>query len=108
MYVNDNKIHGSHGIHDQVESLHHFVQGIVAALSPANHDGALTHGTIGELMYEPVNDKSNALIHESVQVRLRTRHFHHHANLKPEKKVFLSVKVMRRMGLLKNSLTDNR
>ena len=107
MYVHNNKMHGSHGIHDQVESLHHFVQGIVAALSPANHDGAFTHGTIGELMFEPVNDKSNALIHHPVQIGRDPRHLRHHANLK-NRKTFLSVKVMRRRMWFKNSLTDNR
>ena len=55
MYVNDNKIHGSHGIHDQIQSLHHFVQGIIGALSPTNHDGKLTQGTLGDLMFEAVN-----------------------------------------------------
>ena len=97
MYVNNNKIHGSHGIHNQVESLHDFVQGIIGALSPANHDGALTQGTIGNLMYEAVNDERNALVHHLVQIGRDTRHFRHHANLKNRKKSFLSIKVMRRM-----------
>ena len=101
MYVKDNKIHGSHGIHDQIESLHHFVQGIIGALPPANHDGALTNGTLGDLMYEPVNDKSNALVHHLVQIGRDPCHLRHHANLKPEKKC-LSVKVMRRRMSLEN------
>ena len=106
MYIHDNKMHGSHGIHDQVESLHHFVQGIVAALSPANHDGAFTHGTIGELMFESVNDKGNALVHDFVQIGRDPRHLRHHANLKKQKKTFLSVKVMkRRIGLENHSPT---
>ena len=88
MYIDHNKIHGSHGVHDQVQSFHHFVQGIVGALPPANHDGALTQGTLGDLMYEPVNDESNALIHHLVQIGRDTCHLHHHANLKPEKKCF--------------------
>ena len=101
-------MHGSHGVHDQIESLHDFVQGIIGALSPANHDRAFTHGTLGELMFEPVNDEGNPLIHHLVQVRSGTRHFRHHANLKPEK-TCLSVKVMRRRRMwFKKSLTDNR
>ena len=89
MYVNDNKIHGSHGIHDQIQSLHHFVQGIVGGLSPANHHGALTNGTLGDLtLVEAVNDKGNAFVHHLVQIGRDTRHFHHHANLKTEKKFF--------------------
>ena len=88
MNVNDNKRHGSHGVHDQIQSLHDFVQGIIGALSPANHDGAFTHGTLGELMFEPVNDKGNALVHHLVQIGRDTRHFRHHANLKNQKKSF--------------------
>ena len=88
MYVNDNKIHGCHGICNQVESLHDFVQGIVAALSPANHDGKLTQGTLGDLMFEAVNDERNALIHHPVQIGRDPRHLRHHANLKPDKKNF--------------------
>ena len=86
MYIHDNKMHGSHGIHDQIESLHDFVQGIIGALSPANHDGAFTHGTVGELMFEPVNGKSNALVHHPVQIGRDPCHFHHHANLKTRQK----------------------
>ena len=98
MYVNDNKIHGSHGIHDQIQSLHHFVQGIVGGLSPANHHGALTNGTLGDLtLVEAVNDKGNALVHHLVQIGRDTRHFRHHANLQNRKKVFLSIQVMKKM-----------
>ena len=106
MYVNDNKIHGSHGIHDQIQSFHDFVQGIVGTFPPANHDGALTQGTLGDLMFEAVNDKSNPLIHHFVQIGRDTCHLRHHANLKTRKK-FLNIKVMRRRCLEK-SLTDNR
>ena len=85
MYIYDNKIHGFHDIMNQIESLHHFVYGIVRRLSPANHDGALTQRTIPELMLELVNHKGNPLIHQFVQVRSGTRHFRHHANLKKQK-----------------------
>ena len=85
MNVNDNKIHGSHGVHNQIQSLHDFVQGIVGSLSPANHDGELTQGTLGDLMLEAVNNKGNALVHHLVQIGRDTRHLRHHANLKPEK-----------------------
>ena len=91
MYIHDNKMHGSHGVHNQVESLHDFIQGIVAALSPTNHDGQLTQGTLGELMFESVNDKGNALIHHPVQIGRDPRHLRHHANLKKQKKRFVSA-----------------
>ena len=105
MYVNDNKIHGSHGFGDQIESFHHFIQGIVRTLSPANHDGKLTQGTLGDLMLEAVNDERNALVHHLVQIGRDTRHFRHHANLKKTKKRCLSVKVMRRKKECGSKLT---
>ena len=96
MYINDNKIHGSHGFSDQVQAFHHFVYGVVRTLSPANHDGALPNGTLGNLMNEPVDDKSNPLIHHFVQIGRDTGHLCHHANLKKQKKVFFSIQVMRK------------
>ena len=102
MYIDHNKIHGCHDIHNQIQSLHHFVQGIIGSLSPANHHGALTQGTFGYLTLEAVNDKGNPLVHDFVQIGRDTRHLRHHANLKPEKK-FLSVKVMRRRMCLKKN-----
>ena len=95
MYVNDNKIHGSHGVCNQIQSVHDFVQGIIGALSSANHDGALTQGTLGNLMYEAVNDKRNALVHHLVQIGRDPCHFRHHANLQNRQNVFFSIKVMR-------------
>ena len=86
MYVNDNKIHGWHDIHDQVQAFHDFVNSIIGGLPPANHDGALSNGTLGDLMLEPVNDKRNTLVHQVVEIGRDTRHFHHHANLSPRKK----------------------
>ena len=107
MYINDNKIHGSHGFNDQIESLHHFVQGIVRTLPPANHDGALPNGTLGDLMDEPVDDKSNPLVHDFVQIGRDTGHLRHHANLK-NKKSFFSIQVTRKKKKGSSSLTDNR
>ena len=98
MYIHDNKIHGSRGFGDQIESLHHFIQGIVRTLSPANHDGALTQGTIGNLMYKAVNDERNALVHDLVQIGRDPCHLHHHANLQNRQNSCLSVKVMKRLG----------
>ena len=86
MNINDNKVHGFHDIVYQIKSLHHFIHGIVRGLSPANHDRALTQGTIPGPMLKLINDKRNALVHESIQVRLGTCHFHHHADLKKQKK----------------------
>ena len=96
MYINDNKIHGSHGFSDQVQAFHHFIQGIVRTLSPANHDGALPNGTLGNLMDKPVNDKSNPLVHDFVQIGRDTRHLRHHANLKKQKKTCLSIQVIKK------------
>ena len=109
MYIDHNKIHGSHGFNDQIQSLHHFVQGIVGTLPPANHDGALTQGTLGDLMYEAVNDERNSLIHHLVQIGRDTCHLCHHANLKPEKNVSqCQGHETKKGGLEKKSLTDNR
>ena len=108
MYIHDNKMHGSHGIHNQIESLHHFIQGIVAALSPANHDRAFTHGTLGELMFEPVNDERNPLIHHLVQIGRDPCHLRHHANLKNRKKSLSQRQGHEKNVVQKNSLTDNR
>ena len=108
MYIHNNKMHGSHGVHNQIQSLHHFVQGIIGALSSANHHRAFTHGTIGELIFEPVNDKRNALIHHPVQIGRDPCHLRHHTNLQTRKKVCLNIKVMRIRMWFKNLLTDNR
>ena len=88
MYINHNKIHGSHGFDDQVQAFHDFIQGIIGALPPANHHGALTQGTLGDLMYEAVNDKRNPLIHDFVQIGRDTGHLRHHANLRKKKTFF--------------------
>ena len=82
MYINSNKMHGRYGIVNQIESLHDFVQGVVSTFSPANHHGALTHGTILQLPLEPLNDEGNPLVHDTVQVGRDTCHLCHHANLK--------------------------
>ena len=108
MYIHDNKLHGSHGFGDQIESLRHFVQGIVRTLPPANHDGALTHGTLGDLMNEPVNDERNALVHDLVQIGRDTRHFRHHAILKNRKKVSQRQGHEKKKNVVQNSLTDKR
>ena len=62
------------------------VNGIVRGLPPSNHDGTFSNGTLGDPMFELVNDKRNALVHQVVEIGGLTRHFHHHANLKPRKK----------------------
>ena len=90
MNVNDYKSHGSHYIHAQINPFHHFVQGVVRGFPPANHDGALTQGTLEDLTFEAVDDERDALIQQVVQVRGDTGHLRHHANLKKR------VKVMRR------------
>ena len=108
MHINDNKIHGSHGFCDQVQSLHDFVQGIVRTLSPANHDGALPNGTLGDLMDKPINDKSNPLVHDFVQIGRDTRHLRHHANLKNKKKFFQYPGHETKKKGGSSSLTDNR
>ena len=81
---NMNQSHGIHCSNDQIHASHHFVQGVVRGFPPANHDGALTHGTVRDLAFEAVNNKRDALVHEIVQVRGDTGHLRHHANLKKE------------------------
>ena len=109
MYINHNKIHSRHDIINQIESLHDFVQRIVGTLSPANHHGVLTHGTILKLLLEPVNDERDPLVHQSIQVRLGTRHFYHHANLKNKKNISVSRSQEKNTtSKKKKSLTDNR
>ena len=101
MHINNNKIHGSHGFSDQVQSLHDFVQSIVGTLPPANHDGALTQGTLGNLMHESVDDKGNPLIHEIVQIGRDPGHLRHHANLKKNKHVSVSRSQKKECDFLK-------
>ena len=109
MHINDNKIHGSHGFSDQVQSLHDFIQSIVGTLPPANHDGALPNGTHGDLMNKPVDDKSNPLVHHFVQIGRDPGHLRHHANLKNRKKnVSQPPGHEKKRRLEKKSLTDNR
>ena len=62
------------------------VDRVIGGLPPANHDGTFSHGTVRDLTLVSLNDERNALVHQVVQVRWLTRHFRHHANLKPEKK----------------------
>ena len=81
MNVNDHKFHGGHNLHNQIQSLHDFINGVVSGLPSTNHDGALTHGTVGDLTLESVDDKRDALFHQVVQVRGDTRHLRHHPNL---------------------------
>ena len=92
MNINHNKIHGCHGIHNQIQTSHDFVHRIVRGLPPANHDGESSKGTLGDLMFEGVNHKRNALIHQAVEIGGLTRHLHHHANLKPRHKDIQSTK----------------
>ena len=85
MNVNHNKIHSGCDIHDQVYSLHHFIHCVVRGLPPSNHDGKLTHGTAGELVFEGADHERNPFIHQAVEVGGLPRHFLHHANLKKKK-----------------------
>ena len=107
MYINDNKSHGFHDIHDQVQAFHDFVNSIIAGLPPSNHDGAFSNGTLGDPMFELVNDKRNALVHQVVEIGGLTRHFHHHANLKPRKKSSNFFSTHHNQNTL-FPLTDNR
>ena len=85
-----NQSHSIHCSDNQVQAIHDLVYGIIGRLSPANHHRASTHGTVGDFVFEPVNHKGNALIHEIVQVGGHSGHLRHHPNLKKR------VKVMRR------------
>ena len=67
MYVyNMNQSHSIHYTNNQVHAFHDLVQGVVRRLSPADHHRALTHGTVGDFVFEAVNHKGNALIHQIV------------------------------------------
>ena len=81
MYINWNKLHGFHYIHNEFQSLHHFVHRIIRGLPPANHHWAISHRVMGESTLKLPDDKSDALIHQIVQIGVLTRQFHHHANL---------------------------
>ena len=107
MNINENMIHGFHDMVNQIESLHDFIQGIVTGLSPTNHDGELTHGRLRDPIFELINDKSNALVQQIVQVRLGVGHFCHHANLKPNKKKSQPLVPKKDKWVFK-LLTDNR
>ena len=87
---NMNQSHGIHRMHTKINPLHHFVQGVVRRLSPADHNRALTHGTVGDLTLEAVNNERDALVQQVVQVRGDPRHLRHHPNLQPDNKFFLS------------------
>ena len=93
MYIDDNKIHGCRDIHNQIDSLHHFIQRVIRGLPPTNHHRQLTHGTVGELMLEGADHVRNPFVHQTVEVGGLPRHFRHHANLKKKN---IKVKVMRR------------
>ena len=86
MNINDYKIHRRHDFHYQVQTLHHFIHRVVGLLPSANHDRALSHRTVGDPIFELVNDKRNALIHQVVEIGRVTGHLRHHTNLKPKKK----------------------
>ena len=83
------------------------VNGIVRGLPPSNHDGTFSNGTLGDPMFELVNDKRNALVHQVVEIGGLTRHFHHHANLKPRKKSSNFFSTHHNQNTL-FPLTDNR
>ena len=87
---NMNQSHGIHYTNNQVHAFHDLVYGVVRRLSPADHDRALTHGTVWDFIFESLDDKGNTLIHEIVQVGGHSGHLRHHPNLKKR------VKVMRR------------
>ena len=87
---NMNQSHGIHRMHTQINPFHDFVQGVVRRFPPSNHDRALTHGTVGDLALETVNNERNALVQQVVQVRGNPRHLRHHPNLQPDNKFFLS------------------
>ena len=107
MYINDYKIHRCHNIHNQVQSFHDFVDGVIGPLSSSNHHRALSQRTSGDPVFKLVNDKSNALVHEVVQIGRVTGHLCHHTNLKKPRKNESFVQPHHHN---KNSLalTDNR
>ena len=82
------------------------VNGIVRGLPPSNHDGTFSNGTLGDPMFELVNDKRNALVHQVVEIGGLTRHFHHHAKTKKKKQQFFFQPITTKPPFF--PLTDNR
>ena len=68
MYIHWNKIHGFHDIHNQFQSLHDLVCGVIGGLSSTNHDWAMSNGIMGKSALKLSDHKGNPLIHEFVQV----------------------------------------
>ena len=68
MYIHWNKIHGFHDIHNQFQSLHDFVYGVIGGLSSPNHHRAMSNRVMGESALKLADHNSDTLIHEVVQV----------------------------------------
>ena len=105
---NMNQSHGIHRIHTQINPFHHFVQGVVRGFPPFNHDRALTHGTVGDLTLEAVNNERDALVQQVVQVRGDPRHLRHHPNLSKKKKSQSQGHEKKNMCIQDNTLTEKR
>ena len=56
-----------------------------------DHDRTLSNGTIGYSVFEVINGKSNALVHQIVQVQGVFAKSYHHANLQNKKRPRLIV-----------------
>ena len=82
MYIdNMDQTHSIHCSNDQVHPFHDLVNGVVRSLSPTDHHRALTHRTVRDFIFEPVNHKRDAFLHKVVQVGGHSGHLCHHPNL---------------------------
>ena len=73
-----------------------------------DHDRTLSNGTIGYSVFEVINGKSNALVHQIVQVQGVFAKSYHHANLQNKKRPRLIVQPSTKKKMLQwPTLTDN-
>ena len=91
MYTHNNVSHSFQDLHDSVQTSHHFVYRVIGRFPPSAHDRTLSNGTIGYSVFEVINGKSNALVHQIVQVQGVFAKSYHHANLQNKKRPRLIV-----------------
>ena len=91
MYFHNNVSHSFQDLHDSVQTSHHFVYRVIDRFPPSDHDRTLSNGTIGYSVFKVISGKSNALVHQIVQVQGVFAKSCHHANLQNKKRPRLIV-----------------
>ena len=86
MYIHNNVSHSLQDLHDSVQTSHLFVYTVIGRFPPSDHDRTLSNGTIGYSVFKVIYGKSNALVHEVVQVQGVFANFYNHANLQNKKR----------------------